>query len=311
MVNKISKSLEKNRERENRFFPLTSVHPATMHCPLPPVLSSSQAGWKNIYLEFHRQPAGEIPQSYCQKYSLCIKTTTSTKQSRSVRWLNDQFQDKSMARGEFFIVPPETCYRGRWDSSIDFILLSLEPSLVRHTAYETVDPDLVEIEQFAPKADPFVLQLGLALETVLRNNQPDSSLYAETMANALSVHLLQYYSVRKFTFREYADGLPQHKLKRVIDRIHGCLEQNLSVSELADLVQISPHYFGRLFKQSMGIAPYQYILQCRVEQSKKLLRDDRLSLAEIAQTVGFAHQSHLNYHFKRLVRVTPKQFRDR
>ena len=307
MVKKIS---NQDSLGENNFF-LTSIHPATMHCPLPPILSSSKAGWNNIYLEFHRQPPGEIPQSYCQKYSLCIKTQTCTKRGKSERWFNDQFQNQSMTKGDFFIVPPKTFYRGRWDSPIDFILLCLEPTLVKRIAYESVDPERVEIMPIFPKFDPFILQIGLALKKVLETNQPDSSLYAETMANALSAHLLQYYSTSKFILQEYTDGLPKYKLRRVIEYIKECLGQNLTIAELAQLVQMSPHYFGRLFKQSMGITPYQYILQCRIEQSKELLRDKQLTIAEISQAVGFAHQSHLNYHFKRLVGVTPKQFCDR
>ena len=307
MVKKIS---DRDSLAENSFFS-TSIHPATIHCPLPPILSSSKAGWNNVYLEFHCQPPGEIPQSHCQKYSLCIKTKTNVGQRKSERWFNDQFQNQCMAKGDFFVVPPKTFYRGRWDSPIDFILLCLEPALVKRIAYESVDPERVEIMPIFPKFDPFILQIGLALKKVLETNQPDSSLYAETMANALSAHLLQYYSTSKFILQEYTDGLPKYKLRRVIEYIKECLGQNLTIAELAQLVQMSPHYFGRLFKQSMGITPYQYILQCRIEQSKELLRDKQLTIAEISQAVGFAHQSHLNYHFKRLVGVTPKQFCDR
>ena len=308
MVKNISRS--KNSTDENSFF-LTSIHPATIHCPLPPVLSSNKAGWNNIYLELHHQPAGEIPQTYCQKYSLCIKIKTPVSQSKSERWFNDQFQNQSMAKGDFFIVPPKTLYRGRWDSPIDFILLGLEPKLVKRIAYESVNPEQVEIAPIFPKSDLFILQIGLALKTVLETNKRGSSLYAESLANALSVHLLQYYSTRKFILPEYTDGLPKYKLKQVISYINEYLEHNLSIAELAQLIQMSPHYFGQLFGQSMGITPYQYILQCRIDQSKFLLRERRLTIAEIAQAVGFAHQSHLNYHFKRSVKVTPKQFRDK
>ena len=308
MVRKISTS--HNSSSEDSFFPLTSIHPATMHCPLPPILSSSKAGWSNIYFEFHRQPAGEIPQSYCHKYSLCINTKTNTNRGKSQRWFNDQFQNQCMAKGDFFIVPPETFYRGRWDSSIDFIVLCLEPTLVKRIAYESVALERVEIVPIFPKSDPFILQIGLALKKVLETNHLGSSLYAETMANALSAHLLQYYSTSKFTLREYTDGLPKYKLTQVIEYINEYLEQNLSIAELAQMVQMSPHYFGRLFKQSMGITPYKYILQCRIERSQVLLREKKLTIAEIAPAVGFANQSHLNYHFKRLVKVTPKQFRN-
>ena len=157
MVEKIS---SKNNLDENSFIPVTSIHPATIHCPLPPILSSYNAGWNNIYLEFHSQPPGEIPQTYSEKYSLCIKTKNSANQGKSERWFNDQFQNQCMAKGDFFIVPPKTLYRGRWNSSIDFILLGLEPTLVNRIAYESIDPQLVEIMSIFPQSDPFILQIG-------------------------------------------------------------------------------------------------------------------------------------------------------
>ena len=70
---------------------------------------------------------------------------------------------------------------------------------------------------------------------------------------------------------------------------------------------MSPYYFSRLFKQSTGLSPYQYIIQSRVDRAKRLL-DQGLAIADIAYSVGFASQSHLNRHFKRLVGVTPKAF---
>ncbi|VEP11606.1 AraC family transcriptional regulator [Hyella patelloides LEGE 07179] len=306
------KNLDVNYENEkskNYFYSVTPIHTATMHCSLPLILSSNEAGWNNIYLEFHRQPAGEIPKIYCQKHSLCIKTDGD--RGKSERWLDDKFQSRCMAHGDVLIVPENISYQGQWNNLIEFILLGIEPKLVQRIAYESVDPEKVEILPIFPQPDPLIYQIAIALKTALLTNKFASSLYAETMANALSVHLLQYYSTRKFTLQNYTDGLPKHKLRQIIDYIQENLEQNLSIAELAELLQMSPHYFGRLFKQSMGITPYKYIIQCRVEKSKMLLQERELTIAEISQRVGFAHQSHLNHHFKRLVGVTPGQFRDR
>lgn len=71
---------------------------------------------------------------------------------------------------------------------------------------------------------------------------------------------------------------------------------------------MSPNYFSRLFKETTGITPHQYVIRCRVEEAQDLLRQGKLSIAEIATQVGFVDQSHLNRHFKRLVGVTPKTF---
>lgn len=69
-----------------------------------------------------------------------------------------------------------------------------------------------------------------------------------------------------------------------------------------------PPNFSLLFKQSTGLTPHQYVIKIRVDRAKYLLLQGKNSIADIAQIVGFANQSHLNLHFKRLVGVTPKQF---
>jgi AraC family transcriptional regulator len=76
------------------------------------------------------------------------------------------------------------------------------------------------------------------------------------------------------------------------------------------LAHVSPYHFARLFKHSTGLPPHQYVIACRVERAKELLRErDRLPLADVAAEVGFSSQSHFTRHFKRLVGVTPRRFR--
>lgn len=81
------------------------------------------------------------------------------------------------------------------------------------------------------------------------------------------------------------------------------------ITEIAQMLQMSPYYFSRLFKQSTGLTPHQYLLKCRIEQVKQLLKTTDLSLATVATQVGFVDQSHLARHFKRQVGILPSQFR--
>ena len=70
--------------------------------------------------------------------------------------------------------------------------------------------------------------------------------------------------------------------------------------------RVSVFHFARQFRGAVGETPHRYVIRLRVERAKDLLRDGRLSPAQVA--VGFADQSHLRRHFKRLTGLTPRQF---
>jgi AraC family transcriptional regulator len=91
----------------------------------------------------------------------------------------------------------------------------------------------------------------------------------------------------------------------VFDYIQANLDRDLGLTDLAKIAHLSPHYFTRLFKQSTGFTPHQFVIKCRVERAKVLLGKGQDSIADIAQQVGFANQAHLNVHLKRLLGITP------
>ncbi len=104
-------------------------------------------------------------------------------------------------------------------------------------------------------------------------------------------------------------GLPKDKALIVVDYIASNLAEDGRLQDLADLVEMSPFHFCRLFKQSTGLTPHQYILHLRIEKAKGLLKNKRLGIADIASRLGFSDQSHFTNIFRRLVGITPARWR--
>ncbi len=71
----------------------------------------------------------------------------------------------------------------------------------------------------------------------------------------------------------------------------------------------SAYHFARQFRAATGVPPHQYVVTRRVERAHQLLRTSDLSLADIAASAGFSDQSKFSTHFKRVLGVTPRQFR--
>ena len=149
----------------------------------------------------------------------------------------------------------------------------------------------------------------MALKTELDVNLGEDIIYVETMVEALIVNLLKHYSIRSKPIRSTNGRLSQLAIKQIRDYINTYLERNLSLSELANLVHLSVSHFSSEFKRATGVSPYQYVLQCRVERAKELLLKSQYNIADIAHSVGFAHQGHLSYHFKKRYGVTPGTIR--
>jgi AraC family transcriptional regulator len=106
------------------------------------------------------------------------------------------------------------------------------------------------------------------------------------------------------------DGLSPAQFKQAIEYINERLYENLTLTAIATELELSPAYFCRLFKRSIGITPHQYILQQRVEKTKQLLSQQDIRIVDIANQCGFANPSHFARCFRKSEGISPQQFRN-
>jgi AraC family transcriptional regulator len=106
-------------------------------------------------------------------------------------------------------------------------------------------------------------------------------------------------------------GLAAWQAKRALDYIEGTLGSKIALRDMADSVALSPSYFSRAFKKSLGSSPMAYVAARRVERAKLMMTSTRGKLTEIALACGFADQSHLTKSFSRVVGMTPWRWRPR
>jgi AraC family transcriptional regulator len=129
----------------------------------------------------------------------------------------------------------------------------------------------------------------------------------ESLGTALCIRIAQRF-VGHLTLPT-TKGLSPERLQRVRDYIEAHLDEDLSLTVLADTACLSPYHFSRSFKESIGVGPQRYVIQRRLERAKALMRRTNQPLALIAQEAGFADQSHLTSIFRREMGVTPGRFR--
>ena len=114
-----------------------------------------------------------------------------------------------------------------------------------------------------------------------------------------------------FAVQHARGGLPPCVRRRVHDYVAAHLDQKITNDALAQIAGLSTGHFCAVFKQTEGMSPHCYVLQYRVRRTQQLLARTEMSLAEIADTVGFSNQGHCIQSFRKIVGVTPGDYRRR
>ena len=279
------------------------------------VLSSRQLNWNGILVEqYQYSPSPDeatSPASSDHRLILPLGHPAPLIQKR-----DNRSHESILQKGDSILVPAG--YPSSWRCPIRNINrptkqqlhIWLKPELIKQAAEASeIDIDRLDLVNCFGEQDLRLHDVAMLLLAELQTDGIMGRLCVESLTQVLVIHLLRHYSTftQPITFENRS--LTPTPLKQAIDYIHTHLDRDLSLVEIAGVVNISPTYFANLFKRAMGISPHQYVIQQRVERAKLLLSKTDLAIAEIALQVGFSNQSHLTRHFKSLTGVTPKQVR--
>ncbi|OUK80200.1 AraC family transcriptional regulator [Enterobacter hormaechei] len=139
--------------------------------------------------------------------------------------------------------------------------------------------------------------------------QNANQLTLSTASTLLLTHLVQHYSSVQWKLPIVTGGLSPFVLRNVLAFIEENLAQPLTLAELAGQAALSEYHFARMFRQSMGLAPHQYVMQRRMEKAKALVQHTTTPLTDIALACGFNSASHFSNRFRSMTGITPSQLR--
>lgn len=97
-----------------------------------------------------------------------------------------------------------------------------------------------------------------------------------------------------------------HSARKIIDYN---FDAEITIGQISDALYVDPAYLARRFVQKYGISPKEYLLEKRISQAKRLLKETTLSVKEIAVSVGYVDQLYFSRIFKRKEAVSPLEYR--
>jgi AraC family transcriptional regulator len=157
--------------------------------------------------------------------------------------------------------------------------------------------------------DADVWATALKLKAQLQYPCRSQKAYVEALGIALAHELTRLNEAGSALASETRGGLPGWQQKKVAQYIEEHLANEISLLSLAQLVQLSPFHFSRVFKQSFGMPPHRYLTWQRIERAKALLGERKLSVTEIGLDVGFSETSSFTAAFRKLTGETPTAYR--
>jgi len=213
--------------------------------------------------------------------------------------------------GDIDIIPAETPSVWEMKGKDTALLMRLSSSLLRTAAIELgIDPAGLEIRNRFQMRDDAIENIGWALKAEMEAGYPSGRLYMDGMAMSLAARLVRCHSSVAIPERQLNRPLAGARLRRVLAYIEDNLGQNLSLLGIARIAELSVSHFKTSFREAMGLPVHQYVIRRRLEHAKRLLREGKLPISEVALEAGFAHQSHLARHLRRLAGVSPRSLRN-
>ena len=270
--------------------------------------STSLTAWDDIKVEYSCLDAiGEFdfamsPQAISVAFTPHDRVTWSVDRGAS--------QVTALPAGSVFIYANHDFVWHKRERASEYINIALDQKFLNQVAVESGLSAPVELKHRVIFSDPTILHIAHLFKAEVLNDGLAGKLYIESLRNLLAVHLLRNYNQAVVKPALEKRALDAYKLNKVKDFIEERLAEDLSIADLAAVVHMSQFHFARTFKAATGTSPHRYLTQRRIERAKVLLEVTRLSVAEVAYSVGFTNQSHFAAQFYKITGTTPKTYRN-
>jgi AraC family transcriptional regulator len=251
----------------------------------------------------------EVPESENLFHTLILRTGSPS----LIEWRSDGRDHKAeLAPGSVSLLPAGLRQAARITRPMPGVglIFQIDTDFLERSVREIAKGGRFELIRRMDLDDAQIARLIESLRADIRAGSPSGTLFAESIAIALSAHVAQRYSTLTTNLKAYRGGLARSRLNRVLEYIEASLIDNLELSVLAEVAGVNLYHFARAFKASTGETPHQYVVRRRIERAKEFLRHSQLSVIEASARTGFVDQSHFSKVFRRIVGVAPSEFRN-
>jgi AraC family transcriptional regulator len=254
--------------------------------PSEPLIKSAdlprQSASDLLSLEYFEADPGSMPTQKFAQHHIMINLNDNPHRVENLR--DGEPRDLVFRRNEIVVTPAGIESGWTWHEKSKVIVITLEPSQFEAFAQNELGvlltgKQLSNIPQFEDS------DLTLAAENLLaalQSKQLGYEVMFESFSRIFLIRLIQKYREKSQEGLQFKAGFTSAQYKKVLDFVKDNFGSSLSLEDLAKVAGISPHRFSRLFKETIGKSPMQFVLSHRLDEARKLLVDHRLTLLNAA-----------------------------
>lgn len=282
----------------------------------PPLFALTSARTPGITVaRWKRDGSGHASTINCSIASYCIAMTLRPMQANG--WYGKRkFVSGQVESNSFRITPPNSSLRWHCEGEFDILLLAFDNDALQSITgpdYDAVLDHLARIAGPENLPGPSYIRddVSAAIGRQIVNNVAPESRYSTQFVEGISYGLVARLLGRyvEAAGQPFYGGLSPAVLKRVRDYIFDNLGDDLRVADLAEVAGMSVSHFAHAFSDVMGVSPYRFANEARIQHAATLLRDTERTVLSVALDCGFKDPSHFTRSFRSVLGMTPRSYR--
>jgi AraC family transcriptional regulator len=167
----------------------------------------------------------------------------------------------------------------------------------------------VELRMYRKFADVRLRALATAVHAEMVAGFPSGRLFLDSVEQAIAAALINGHAVGRGPVLIRRGGLGSARLRKIREYVDANMDADLGLDEMAQSVELSTAHFARMFRESTGETPHQFVLRQRIERAKAMLRDRTTRVLDVAVGCGFKTQQHFAQVFRDVCGISPREYR--
>lgn len=270
--------------------------------------ASDNQGWKDVAHRAYLYSGLDVPIPPMDCFMIVRYRAGLTPMDRCVE---DRWTRKICEPGDFSLLTRSTQSHWHWTKCIDVAHTYLSEEIMSRVATDIVERDVAEVRlhDVLQAQDPVVTQITDTIALEAQHQGVGGALYAESLAIQLAVHLIRQYAEIDVRGNSPSGCIAPSVIRRIDEFVDAHLQEGVTIERLAELANLGVWTFTKHFRNSVGVSPYEYVIQRKIQRAVRMLTNSARPIKQIAVDCGFSDQAHLTRALKTREGVTPAQLR--